>query len=71
MKISEYIEALQSIMNEHGDLEVEAITVNFDREEARSPVVGFRKVLKGRESKPSFFHQFDSEDRRGEKVVRV
>ena len=72
MKISEYIAHLAAIQLEHGDLECESFNYHGDRVAARCPVVSFKKVLRGRESKPSFYESYDKdESRRGEKVCRI
>jgi len=71
MRISDYIEQLQALGDEHGDLEVELINLDLTRVTARAPVVSFRKILKGRESKPRFWSSYDGEDARGEPVIRV
>jgi hypothetical protein len=73
MKISEYILQMQSIMQEHGDLEVETIGAWFHRVSAEAPSVCYRKVLSGRESKPVFWdkYQKNADEVKGEKVCRV
>lgn len=71
MKLSTYILLLQSIQNEHGDLDVDSLSVSFDRKEAKIPEIAYRKILKGRESKPSFWSSYSKEDCKGEKVVKV
>jgi len=72
VKISEYIAQLAAIQLEHGDLECETFNYHGDRVTARLPVAAFKKVLRGRESKPSFYEGYDKdESRRGEKVCRI
>ena len=75
MKISEYIEALNTIKSEHGDLDVETSSLSMDRMEARPPVMDHRVILFGREYESRFFSFFlyekDAEIRRGEKVCRI
>ena len=71
MKITDYIAALQAIHDEHGDLDVENLTVRLDRVTSSAPEIDFRKILKGRESKPCFFYSCDDADRKGEKVCRI
>ena len=71
MKISEYIEALEQIKHEHGDLEVESYSDCLGRTPARTPEIAFRKILKSRERKPDFWRTYHGEDHKGEKVVRV
>jgi hypothetical protein len=77
MKLSEYIQALQKIYQEHvgddpaKDLDVETIVPSFDRVSAAMPRVRYRKILSKRQSKPAFWSKYDSEESRGEKVVEV
>lgn len=75
MKISEYIEELEAIKEEHGDLDMETYAIDCARISVRAPTVDYRAVLFGRESKPRFFSDFrfekDNEDRRGEKVCKL
>ena len=73
MKISEYIQHLNDIAEAHGDLEVESLSYHYEeRQPARPPRVGFRKVLGKRERKEKFFvERLDRESERGEKVVRI
>lgn len=70
MKASEYIYALQRLVEEHGDLEVESDRV-WGRAAAPRPERSWRRVLKGRESKPSFAYESETDDRKGEPVIRV
>ena len=71
MKISEYVQALEAIEAEHGDLEVET-EAPWGRGGARHPEVAFRRILTGRKSRPSFWYPLDpSLSEKGEKVVRV
>jgi len=69
MRVSRYIQILEDLMKEHGNLEVE--TYSYGRKEARIPRIAYRKILKGRESKPDFHNSFDEENRKGEKVIKV
>lgn len=71
MKISQYITALQALMDLHGDLDMEVLTADCNRNSVKEPHVAFRKILKGRESKPSFWRSWDALDRKGDKVVEV
>lgn len=71
MKISDYIQALESLKNEHGDLEVEKLDVRFDRVAAKVPTMAYRMVLTKRESKPAFWSNSYSVERQGEKVIKV
>ena len=54
MLVSEYIEQLKKFAEEHGDLEVETYGFNDERITARTPRLAYKKILKGRESKPRF-----------------
>ena len=73
MKISEFIEQLQKLQAEQGDLEVQTTVVNGERIDHRGPQIAYAKVLKGRERKPEFIRKgpFTDVDRIGEKVCRV
>ena len=73
MKASEYINAMQALIDEHGDLEVETFRVDGDRVEASAPKIAFRKILSKRERKPEFWNDYlrDSGEKKGEKVIRV
>lgn len=72
MKISEYIAQLSVIQLEHGDLECESFNYHGERFTARDPCVAFKKVLRGRESKSSFYEEYTKDEtRRGEKVCRL
>ena len=53
------------------DLDVENLTVRLDRVTSSAPEIDFRRILKGRESKPCFFDSWDDADRKGEKVCRI
>lgn len=74
MKISEYVQLLNAIKDEHGDLEVETNNFNIDRVPQRPPVVDYKAILKGRERNPRFVSRYygsEREERKGEKVCRV
>ena len=76
MKISELIHALESIKAEHGDLDVERMSMNGDRVPAQWPELAHRAKLRGRESKPRFASSFCYEkyydtERIGEAVCRL
>lgn len=70
MKISEYIAKLESIKAEHGDLEVET-NMGMSRWPVWVPVVAHKLILGKRERTPRFWMEWDGEERKGEKVVRV
>lgn len=70
MKISEYIQHLERILSEHGDLEVETSDF-FGRVSAPIPSAQHRMILMGRETKPRFACSLDPEYRKGERVCRV
>ena len=69
MKISEYMQGLQTILDEHGDLEVQHYS--FGRRTANPPKVGHERILRGRESTPQFAYPYDDESRKGEKVCHI
>lgn len=71
MKISEYIFELERLQQEHGDLEIETLAFDFRRIKASAPVVGYKLILQGRESKPRFFYDGINEKLRGEKVIHI
>jgi len=76
MKISELIHALESIKAEHGDLDVERMSMNGDRVPAQWPDLAYRAKLRGRENKPRFASAFAYEknyenERIGEAVCRL
>jgi hypothetical protein len=73
MKASEYKEKIQKLIDEHGDLEVEKhwhATQFEGRVMARSPIVLYRKILKGRQSKDTFWcFGVDDDDTKGQAVI--
>lgn len=76
MKISELIYALESMQREHGDLDVERMSITGDRVPIRPPELAHRAKLRGRESKPRFAewysHEKDYEaERKGAVVCRL
>lgn len=71
MKISDVIYKLKQMMREHGDLEVETTRWDLERITYQGPKVEYRSILKGRERKPRFTNEWDSDDRKGEKVCRI
>lgn len=71
MKISEYIDALEAIRREHGDLEVDSNNY-YGRDSARAPTTGYRKILKKRQTREEFWSPYGCDpDQKGEKVVRI
>lgn len=72
MKVSEYINKLQALLNEHGDIEVQKLNVCFDRVEATSPTIAYVKILKGRQSKPAFYDNYANDEfLKGNAVIRI
>lgn len=72
MKLSEYIKQLEGLLGTHGDLEVETLSIDLRRVTAPLPTLAYVKVLKGRESKPIFWHPImDEQDRKGPAVIKV
>ncbi len=78
MTLDEYIEALQSIRLEFGNLDVEKFTVSTGRVAAPRPEIAYRKVYpvegtkKGFIPTPHFWSaRYDDEKSKGERVVRV
>lgn len=67
MKLSDYIELLEAILEEHGDLEVQTDSFS-SRREALEPKIAYTLILRGRELVPRFWQKYaDEEDR---KVIR-
>ena len=72
MKLSQYIDALQGLLLEAGDVDVETHSgCGFNRMEARAPAISYRKVLSVRETKPRFWSGSMPEESKGDKVVKV
>jgi len=71
MKVSNYIQILQELQSEHGNLEVETYSVCGDKQEARTPEIRFCLILTRRQSKPRFWYSGDAENVKGEKVIYV
>ena len=76
MKISELICSLDRIQKEHGDLDVERMSISGDRVPIRPPELAHRAKLKGREHKPRFADWYSYErnhdtERKGEAVCRL
>jgi hypothetical protein len=71
MKISEYIKSLEEQLAFHGDLEVETYAAAGHRVEAPPPTIGYRLILTNREWKARFWEQWEGEERKGEKVLRI
>ena len=71
MKVSAYIDILQILMKNHGDLEVETYNMNFSRMSAIPPSIRYRKILNKRERKPSFWCDNDESTNKGEKVIYI
>lgn len=73
MKISEYIEELQKLQKEHGDLEMQSTDRSGERHEAPLPRLDYAAILQGREYKPKFHTDIydPSKERKGGPVIRV
>ncbi len=69
MVISELIEMLRLMQEDHGDLPVE--TYHDRRMQLRPPELAYRRILHGRESRPEFWSSYHGEDCRGEPVCRI
>lgn len=70
MKISQLIEALQQLLIDHGDLDVETADYSDARVHVMPPKIDWAYIQSRRETKPRFGSSF-SLDRRGRKVVRI
>ena len=71
MKVTNYIQILQELQKEHGDLEVEEYSGCGDRQIARTPEIRFCLILTGRQSKPRFWYSGEAENVKGRKVIYV
>lgn len=70
MKLREYIDQLQVLLEAHGDLEVQT-SFDFNRRVAPPPAVAYALLLKGRETKSRFWAPYYGDERKGDKVVQV
>ena len=70
MTITNYIEKLEALRAEHGDIEVETYGVRGDRVTIADPILAFRKIL-GSQRTPAFWSRYDPPEMQGEKVVRT
>ena len=70
MKISEYIQHLEAVRDQIGDVEVQRYG-HYGREEAHQPQVGHTLILRPRESRPRFWSTYDGEDRKGDPVCLI
>lgn len=80
MRVSEYIRALQCLLEQHGDLEVEKWMPSSGRIAARPPTLAYRMIAQdgprggstaAREGIQSFWHTSDHPRLKGDKVFRV
>jgi hypothetical protein len=72
MTVRQYINHLEQLARENGDdITVQSDTSWDGRGMAKKPHLAHERILKGRERKPAFFMCIDSEDRRGQKCIRV
>jgi len=71
MKASEYIKAMQALIDEHGDLEVKNESYDLQAFNVDEPKVMNMKILTKRESKPKLWRDWHPEKEKGEKVIRV
>ena len=70
MKISEYIQHLESVLDQIGDVEVQRYWYD-GRSEAPPPQVGYVLLLRPRESRPRFWSSYEGDARKGDAVCRV
>jgi len=70
MKLSKYIKQLEVLFETEGDVEVDTYRA-WDRIPAPDPKVAFRKILKGRETKPRFWNWAGGEAAKGAMVIKV
>lgn len=76
MKLSTYIDLLQKLLAEHGDLDVMGYNhgsgVLGANREASVPEIKHLAILKGREKTPRFYNKYrDTPDQQGQAVVKV
>lgn len=75
MKISELIQYLEHMQQEHGDLEVEILRTNCVRQPIATPCVDYKAIMYKWECTPrfaSFYQDYeDDKPRKGEKVCRI
>ena len=74
MKITELIKSLEIILRVAGDLDVETSGWDGARREQAPPILDYRAILYGRESKPRFAGGYDKSypmPRKGDPVCRL
>jgi hypothetical protein len=71
MNITNYIEKLEALRAEHGDIEVETYGVRGDRVTVADPILAFRKTLGSHQRTPAFWSRYDPPETRGEKGEKV
>ncbi len=70
MLISEFIDELEHIKSECGDIIVHT-SQSYGRGLHEGPRIAYTKILKGREFTPKFYDSYDPKDRIGDLVCRV
>lgn len=73
MKITELINSLQQLLDEHGDLEICTFSYNGGRANIHTPSIAYKKILNKRESMEKFWYDGGKGtlEQKGEKVVRL
>lgn len=75
MKISELIQHLEHMQQEHGDLELAILSIDGSRGSIEIPQIDHKAILNSREYKQRFasYYKYDAsyEHRKGEKVCRI
>lgn len=76
MRASVYIQLIQELIAQHGDIEVEKWMPAKGRHEAPTPVIAFtRKFITHRDHHMggigSFYHETDNPNQKGDPVIRV
>ncbi len=69
MKASEYVLIMTRLVEKYGDLDVE--TWAQGRRPASNPKLAHRLILKGRESRPEFWAEWQGEERKGDPVFYI
>ena len=69
MRVSDLIDDLQDLKEEHGNLEVETYNFCMDRVPVLYPYIRYKMILTGRLRKPSFWIEGIDEKLKGDKVI--
>lgn len=70
MRASDYIRALEAIVAEHGDVEVDTFGL-MGRSVANAPKIAFRKILTRVQRRDVFWAPWDPPEQKGDKVIQI